>query len=121
MQLWLISSHPFPFLNNKEIYAVGKLNSKSGVKLGIISCGEKFERVIFLPSQDDEAIGFVLAEELILHFADKAFDGYKIEEKALIRITRNADINIEESFDDELDFRQNMSVLINPREKDFVR
>lgn len=109
--------HPFPFLNNKEIYAVGKLNSKSGVKLGIISCGEKFERVIFLPSQDDEAIGFVLAEELILHFADKAFDGYKIEEKALIRITRNADINIEESFDDELDFRQNMSVLINKRKR----
>lgn len=32
--------HPFPFLNNKEIYAVGKLNSKSGVKLGIISCGK---------------------------------------------------------------------------------
>ncbi|MDE6149737.1 MAG: polyphosphate kinase 1 [Ruminococcus sp.] len=109
--------HPFPFLNNKEIYAVGKLNSKSGVKLGLISCGEKFERVIFLPAQNEDEISFVLAEELILHFADKAFDKYKFEEKALMRITRNADINIEESFDDELDFRQNMSVLINKRKR----
>lgn len=109
--------HPFPFLNNKEIYAVGKLNSKSGVKLGIISCGKKFERVIFLPTENEDEISFVLAEELILHFADRAFDGYKFEEKALMRITRNADINIEESFDDELDFRQNMSVLINKRKR----
>lgn len=109
--------HPFPFLNNKEIYAVGKLSSKSGVKLGIISFGEKFERVIFLPSQNEDEISFVLAEEVILHFADKAFDGYKFEEKALMRITRNADIDIEEGFDDELDFRQNMSVLINKRKR----
>ena len=109
--------HPFPFLNNEEIYTVAKLNSKSGVKLGIISCGEKCDRVIFLPEKNEGEISFVLAEEIILHFAEKAFDGYKFEEKALMRITRNADIDVDEGFDSELDFRENMSELINKRKR----
>ena len=44
--------HPFPFLANQSIYAVAKLASKSAVTVGIVSCNEKFQRVIFLP--DDE-------------------------------------------------------------------
>lgn len=109
--------HPFPFLNNKDIYTVARLNSKSGVKLGIISCGEKNDRVVFLPSKNEGDISFVLAEEIILYFAEKAFDGYKFEEKALMRVTRNADIDVDESFDSELDFRQNMSELISKRKR----
>lgn len=109
--------HPFPFLVNKSIYVAARLSSKSGVTLGIIGCSEKFKRVVFLPSQDDGVISFVLVEEVISHFADKAFENYKIEEKTLMRITRNADIDVDESFDRELDFRQNMSVLINKRKR----
>ncbi|MBP1535665.1 MAG: polyphosphate kinase 1, partial [Ruminococcus sp.] len=81
-----------------------------------IGCREKFERVIYLPRQDG-TICYVLVEELIYHFADKIFPGYKIEEKTLLRITRNADIDVDESFDRELDFRQNMSELINKRKR----
>ena len=108
--------HPFPFLANQSIYAVAKLASKSAVTVGIVSCNEKFQRVIFLPD-DDECISYILVEELILHYADKAFEGYKIEEKALMRVTRNADIDVDEGFDSELDFRQNMSELINKRKR----
>ncbi len=109
--------HPFPFLVNKSIYVAARLSSKSGVTLGIIGCSEKFKRVVYLPSQDDGVMSFVLVEEVISHFADKAFENYKIEEKTLMRITRNADIDVDESFDSELDFRQNMSVLINKRKR----
>ena len=108
--------HPFPFLPNKSIYVAAKLTSKSGVTLGIIGCSEKFQRVIFLPRQDD-SIAYVLVEELIFHYTDKIFSGYKVEEKTLMRITRNADIDVDESFDRELDFRQNMSELINKRKR----
>jgi polyphosphate kinase len=108
--------HPFPFLVNQSIYAVTKLSSKSGLLIGIIGCSEKFQRVIFLPG-DEGVINFVLVEDVILHFADKAFTGYKIEEKALIRVTRNADIDVDESFDRELDFRENMSELIKKRKR----
>ena len=108
--------HPFPFLANQSVYAVAKLASKSAVTVGIVSCSEKFQRVIFLPA-DEGCISYILVEELILHFADKAFEGYKIEEKALMRVTRNADIDVDEGFDSELDFRQNMSELINKRKR----
>ena len=84
--------------------------------MGIVSCNEKFQRVIFLPD-DDGCISYILVEELILHYVDKAFEGYKIEEKALMRVTRNADIDVDEGFDSELDFRQNMSELINKRKR----
>ncbi|MBQ1431772.1 MAG: polyphosphate kinase 1 [Ruminococcus sp.] len=108
--------HPFPFLVNKSIYAAARLTSKTGFTLGLIGCSEKFERVIYLPRQDG-TICYLLVEELIYHFADKIFPGYKIEEKTLLRITRNADIDVDESFDRELDFRQNMSELINKRKR----
>ena len=64
--------HPFPFLANQSIYAVAKLASKSAVTVGIVSCNEKFQRVIFLPA-DAGCISYILVEELILHYADKAF------------------------------------------------
>ena len=108
--------HPFPFLANQSIYAVAKLASKSAVTIGIVSCNERFKRVIFLPA-DDGCISYILVEEVILYYADKAFEGYKVEEKALMRVTRNADIDVDEGFDSELDFRQNMSELINKRKR----
>ena len=108
--------HPFPFLPNKSTYVAARLTSKAGTSLGLITCSDKFNRVIFLPSEDGK-ISFVLSEDLISHFASKAFDGYKIEEKTLMRITRNADIDVDESFDRELDFRQNMSIIIKKRKR----
>ena len=35
----------------------------------------------------------MLAEELILHFIPKVFEGYVVKAKSLIRVTRNADID----------------------------
>ena len=109
--------HPFPFLSNKSIFVAAKLTSKAGTSLGIIGCSEKFKRVVFLPTLDDKNVSFVLCEDIISHYASKAFQGYKVEEKALMRVTRNADIDVDESFDSELDFRQNMSVIISKRKR----
>lgn len=109
--------HPFPFLSNKSIYLAAKLTSKSGITLGMIGCSEKIDRVIYLPEQDSGNISFVLVEDVISHFADKEFHGYNVEEKTLIRVTRNADIDVDEVFDRELDFRQNMSELIKMRKR----
>jgi polyphosphate kinase len=107
--------HPFPFLKNKDIHVIAKLESKSGVKLGIIQASGVFDRLVILPGPE---FRFILVEELILHFASKIFDSYKIQEKALMRVTRNADINAEEGLVDyDLDFRSVMSELIKKRKK----
>ena len=61
--------NPFPFLKNKEIYCAVQLQSKSNVKLGIIPASGQFNRVIRLSGGNR----FILAEDLILHFAPSIF------------------------------------------------
>jgi polyphosphate kinase len=108
--------NPFPFLKNKEIYAVAHLESKSGVKIGLIPASGTFSRLIFLPAADK--IRFMLAEELILHYASLVFKSYKIIGKSLLRITRNADINMEEAlYDHDVDLRDVMEELLKKRKK----
>ncbi len=105
---------PFPFLHNKEIYIVVHLQSKSGVKLGIIPASGPFDRIIRLGKTGR----FLLAEDLILHFAPSAFKNYKVLDAALMRITRNADIRFNDSAaDEETDFRDIMQGLLNKRKK----
>ena len=107
---------PFPFLNNKEIYAVALLQTKSTEKLCIVPCSNGvFERLIPLPSDKNK---FMLVEELILHFMSDIFEKYTIKSKALIRIIRNADIDIDEDFyDEDISYRESMEKLLKVRKK----
>lgn len=107
---------PFPFLKNKEIYAVVVLGGKKGDKLGIIPCSnEVFKRLIPVPSGKNH---YMLVEELILHYIPEVFDHYEVKSKSLIRNIRNADIDVDEAFDDEeLDYRDCMKKLISTRKK----
>ena len=108
--------HPFPFLKGKEIYALTRLTSKSNIVIGIVNTSGVFSRVLFLPGK--KKIRYMLVEDIILHNAGKIFSNYKVEEKSLIRITRNADIDVKEAlFDQEMDFRGAMSELIKKRKK----
>lgn len=111
--------HPFPFLTNKGIYVVAKLSSKNSVKLGVVATETKNPRVLFLPaSEKNGKIKYMLHEEIILHFASDVFKGFKIEEKSVMRVTRNADINTEEAgYDWELDYRSLMEELIKKRKR----
>lgn len=107
---------PFPFLRNKEIYAVAVLGSKGKKdRLGIIPCTSNiFGRLIAVPGMQST---YMLAEELILHFAPAVFKGYKIKSKSLLRITRNADIDADALYDEDLDYREFMEGLIKQRKK----
>ena len=108
--------HPFPFMNGKDVYAVARLSSKSNFLLGIVNTSGVFSRVLFLPGK--KKIRYVLVEDIILHNLNKIFTDYKIEEKSLIRVTRNADIDVKEAlFDQEMDFRGAMSELIKKRKR----
>ena len=106
---------PFPFLKNNEIYAVVVLQTKSGKeKLGIIPCSNTgFKRLVELPT----AGTYMLAEELILHYIPEVFERYNIKAKSLIRVTRNADIDADALYDEDLDYRDFMAELIKRRKK----
>lgn len=107
---------PFPFLKNKEIYAVTVLGTKGKKdRLGIIPCTSNiFGRLIAVPGMPGT---YMLAEELILHFVPVVFKGYKIKSKSLLRITRNADIDADALYDEDLDYREFMEGLIKQRKK----
>lgn len=112
---------PFPFLKSKEIYAIFMLETKKDKsekkdKIGIIPCSnELFKRLVPMPTNFNR---FILSEDLILYFASEIFKYYNIESKALIRITRNADIDDEYSeYDEEEDYREAMEKLVKSRKK----
>lgn len=107
---------PFPFLKNKDIYAVALLESKGGkTRTAIIPCSNNvFRRLIDIPTRKGT---FLLAEELILQFLPKFFKNYSVKEKSLIRVTRNADIDTEMIYDEDLDYREAMENLIKERKR----
>ena len=106
---------PFPFLKNKEIYAVAVLETKNGKeRLAIIPCGSGvFPRLIKIPGKD----AYMLSEEIILHYVPRVFKGYHVKSKCLIRVTRNADIDADALYDEDLDYRDFMEDLIKKRRK----
>ena len=107
---------PFPFLQNRELYAVGVLAGKGGKeKLGIIPCGTGVvPRLFAVPGQPGT---YMLSEELILHFLPKVFGGHRVMAKSLIRLTRNADIDADTLYDEGLDYREFMAKLIKRRKR----
>lgn len=108
------AKHSFPFLKNNATYVAVQLKSKSGdLKLGLVPT-DTLERIHFVHSKSGSY--FVLTEELVYHFADIIFSGYTFVNHYLIRVTRNADLDVAEaSFDEELNWRDIMCELLRRR------
>ena len=103
-------------MKNNDIYVavlLGKKNKKD--KVGIIPCSNNvFLRLIKSPFREGT---YILTEELILHFVEKVYPHYVVKSKTLLKITRSADIDAEDLYDDDLDYRDIMSELISRRKK----
>ena len=109
--------HPFPFLYNKQIYYIAQLRSKNdGVSYGIVPVNPQFERVLFI--RDGDATCYAFVEEVIAHFAASIFSASTVQKQCLFRVTRNADITVDEGMmDHDIDFRDVMSELLKKRRK----
>ena len=107
---------PFPFLKNEEIYAVVVLETRSKKeRIGIIPCSNTMlARLIELPGGKGR---YMLLEDLILHYIGSVFKGYKVKGKSLIRVVRNADIDADAVYDEDLDYREFMADLMKQRKK----
>ncbi len=103
--------HPFPHLENGNVYLSVLLDRSKEHSYGLVPMNPKFMPVVWLPGN---AIRIVLVEDLLEMFADRIFSNYKIKSSALIRITRSADIDPDEA--DE-DYREAMKQLIKKRKR----
>lgn len=107
---------PFPFLANKQMYAIVLMKTKKGKhKTGIVPCSNSvFKRLIEIPARPGT---FMLSEELILHFVSKLYEKYEIQEKSVMRVIRNADIDADSVYDEDLDYRNMMEHMVKQRNR----
>ena len=108
--------HPFPHLINKSLYiAVMLRKDNDQMTFGFIPVPQMLPSILFLPSND---IRYVNIESIILHYADKVFDMFKLEDRTVICVTRNADISPEdEAFSEDEDYRHHMQKILKKRKR----
>lgn len=110
-------THPFPHLENKKIYIVADLSHADKNSVGIIPLSNVIPRLLFLKS-DNSKIKYILAENILEHYVKQIFKVYKVKSSAIIRVTRNADIAVADTFsDDDIDYRAYMKEILKKREK----
>ena len=110
--------HPFPFLRNNEVYVGTILKGKGDAQssFGLVPISTQFQRIIFVPSGD--SVAFALVEEMVEHFAGLIFGKNTVQSRCIFRVTRNADITVDEGmFDHDVDYREIMSDLLKKRRK----
>ena len=108
----------FPSFNNKQIMVAVSFESEDNKKAGIIEIKSTFPQIIIVPNTNSNVLSYILMEDLIIMFIEEIFIKDKVIDKAIIRITRNADINEEDVlFDDDIDSTESVSQLIQIRSK----
>lgn len=103
------SSHPFPFLASKSLNIAMLLERNErdmevdeendiDVKTAIVPVPSVLPRIIRLPdsAENPDRHDFVFLEQVISYFASRLFIGYDLLETRPFRITRDADLNLDE-------------------------
>ena len=111
--------HPFPNLRNGALYLACGLDGATDEEslLGLIEIPASMNRVVEIPSPTG-TYSYILLEDVILACLDSCFGSYKPLDRALIRVTRNADIDVKEGMmDHDIDYREIMADLLKRRRK----
>ena len=108
--------HPFPNLRNGALYIVCALESADEENLlGLIEVPSSMNRVVALPS-DEGTYRYMLLEDVILTCLSSCFGSYEPLDRAVVRVTRNADIDPDgEGVEEDEDYRQHMKKILKKR------
>ncbi|HJA28524.1 MAG TPA: polyphosphate kinase 1 [Candidatus Olsenella pullicola] len=110
--------HPFPNLRNGRLFVACSLDGadESGL-LGIIEVPSTEQRVVALPSAS-KAYRYTLLEDVLETCLDQCFGEYVPKRSAVLRVTRNADIDPDgEGVEEEEDYRQHMKKVLKLRQR----
>ena len=105
---------PFPFLRDRALYIILRLESKSGIRMGVLQVSDQCQRMIRLGSGGR----FILAEDVILAYAHTVFANSRVVDRTILRVTRSASIQPEDI--GELatgDFRTDMMTMLQERKR----
>lgn len=99
----LDAKHPMIRFESMNCYMLFELTKADRPMYGVMAISPKLPRVYRIDG--GKKVNVITTEELIRTFGATAFDGYKIQSQAMLRVTRNADFdaNIDDA-DIERDF-----------------
>lgn len=91
----------FPTTGNLRIHAAFLLRSPGdgAERVAIIQVPTNLGRFVRLPL--GESVRFALLDDLVMDFGHRLFPGYTVEERCLFKVTRDADIGVDEDRDDD--------------------
>ncbi|WP_461205150.1 RNA degradosome polyphosphate kinase [Clostridium sp. DL1XJH146] len=96
------SSRPFPLILNKSLNIASILENEDKQTFATIQVPSVLDRIVNLPSKEKEGFNYILLEDIIKMFMDKLYIGYKITNTYCYKITRNADLSIDEEEAEDL-------------------
>ena len=110
--------HPFPNLRNGRLFVACSLDGREETGLlGIIEVPATEARVVALPSSP-KAWRYTLLEDVLETNLDQCFGDYVPKRSAVLRVTRNADIDPDgEGVEEEEDYRQHMKKVLKLRQR----
>ncbi|GHV02670.1 polyphosphate kinase [Clostridia bacterium] len=112
----LDNKHPLIHLENLNMYVFLHLEYDGKKFFGILPVPTRCDRLIAVEGKKQTALA--TCEDLTYHYADMVFNKFKVLNKALIRITRNAEIDIEiysVDYEAEYDFSNLMKGKVESR------
>ena len=105
--------HPFPHLPNKRLTIALALQAGGRESFGLLPVPASIPPYLRL---DEGGVHYILLEDVLLEYARSVFGQFTITEKAVVAVTRNADIAPEdETYDVDEDFRQHMRKIVKKR------
>lgn len=105
---------PFPFLRDRALYIVLRLESKSEIRMGILPIPDQCQRVIRL----DNGGRFILAEDVILAYAHTVFGNSRVIDRTILRVTRSASITLADITGlCTGDYRTDMEIMLQERKR----
>ena len=109
------SNHPFPHLQNKELYVIANLKLDNKTMVGIVPVPQFVSDILYLPGHD---IRYIRMEKVIMEYLELVFEQYEVSEKNYVCVTRNADIAPDdEAYSDNEDFRVIMQETLHKRRR----
>lgn len=111
-------NHPFPHLNNQHLHIGLRLKKKGKETVGLIPIPEGIPPYVkFLTSGQ---IKIILVEEIVYAYVKDIFSAYDIEEKTILMVSRNADLNWDEKADAFNDVRTKVKKMLQTRNRRYV-
>ncbi len=93
-------SRPFPLLANRSLNLAVRLKKEKETHFAVVQVPSILPRFIALPGEKKQH--FILLEDVIIAYLPKLLETHEVKAVSLFRITRNADLSIDEEAEDLL-------------------